>query len=72
MAKPRNLLKNFKVETARATRKCHASSKHMIAKGEKHLGVYEGGVRQNICRQCFAPMVAIAQAHWREVVQQMK
>jgi hypothetical protein len=72
MPQIRNLLKNFKTETASATRKCHASSKHKIAKGDIHLACYESGMRQNICRACFAPMVAIAQAHWTKIVRELR
>jgi hypothetical protein len=71
MPKTRNLFKNIKLEVAASTRKCHASSTHKIAKGKAHLAFYEGGMRQNICRECFLPMIPVAERHWNEIAAEL-
>jgi hypothetical protein len=63
----RNILKDFKTDVAIKERKCHASTKHKIAAGERHMAYGEGDRKQNICRDCFLEMIPVAEAHWNDV-----
>lgn len=57
MSKTRNIVKTFKIEIAKAERKCHASSQHKIMPGETHFAYKaDGASRQNICKSC-APKI---------------
>jgi len=62
----RNIIGDFKIETAKAQRKCHASSKHMIEPGEAHFA-YEGPTRKNICKQCAPAIFDVAAQHLAKV-----
>jgi polyferredoxin len=58
MARVRAILKHVRVEVAKAKRKCHRGCGCWIAKGQKHLAVYDsGGQRRNYCGRCAAPIL---------------
>ena len=71
MPATRNILKHIKVETARDSRKCHTSKAHTIQPGERHLAVYEAGVRQNICLRCARSVLQVAAAHLRQITNEL-
>lgn len=66
MSVTRNIVKSFRVEVALAERKCHASSKHKIQKGEKHFAYGHPG-RVNICKSCALSILNVAELHMEKV-----
>ena len=63
MAKVKAVLRHLQAEVADRKRKCHRNpKKHVIAKGEACLGIYEGspGRRRNYCLECAAPILEAA------------
>lgn len=63
MGRTRNIAKNVKVETAVGPRRCHAKKTHIIKPGQKHVAVYEGGHRQNLCMRCAEAILNTALDH---------
>jgi len=64
MSQVRNIVKSFRVETAKSERKCHASSQHAIAPGETHFAYQPTGAgRENICKKYASVILDKAAQH---------
>ncbi|WP_133154988.1 hypothetical protein [Billgrantia endophytica] len=66
MAAIRNIVRDFRVEEAKAERKCHASSLHTIHPGEKHFA-YDDPGRINICSKCAEGVLNVAANHIEKI-----
>lgn len=62
----RNIVRDFRVEVAKAERKCHASSSHKIQPGEKHFA-YDDPGRINICIKCSSDILRVASEHIEKI-----
>ncbi|QMV16201.1 hypothetical protein Vspart_03586 [Vibrio spartinae] len=62
----RNIVRDFRVEEARAERKCHANSSDKILAGEKHFA-YDDSGRINICKKCADSVLKVASDHIEKV-----
>ncbi|HAS8250695.1 hypothetical protein [Vibrio anguillarum] len=62
----RNIVRDFRVEEAKAERKCHANSSHKILAGEKHFA-YDDPGRINICKECADGVLKVAANHLEKV-----
>ncbi|MCH4811843.1 hypothetical protein [Vreelandella neptunia] len=71
MPNTRNIVKDFRVETAVGARKCHASSLHTIKAGEKHFAYNDPG-RINICIKCAPVILKVAESHVAKVRQELQ
>lgn len=66
MAATRNIVRDFRIEEAKAERKCHANSLHTIQPGEKHFA-YDDPGRINICSKCAGSVLKVAADHIEKV-----
>jgi hypothetical protein len=71
MPSTRNIVKDFRVETAVGERKCHASATHTICAGEKHFA-YDDPGRINICIKCAPAILNVAESHIAKVRQELQ
>lgn len=70
MPATRNIVKDFRIEIAQGTRKCHANSSHTIQPGEKHFA-YGDPNRINICLKCAEAILNVADAHIKEIKKEL-
>ena len=72
MPATRNILNHIRFEFAVGSRTCDVNSKHNIGPGEKHLA-YEQvpGHRKNICMTCTPSILAVAQNHLVNIINQL-
>lgn len=68
----RNIVNDFRFEISQGARKCDASSKHTISKGEKHFA-YEKtpGQRLNICMECAPAIIKRAQDELEAIAKEL-
>ena len=52
MARNKSIIKNSSISVAQRKHYCRRSHKHIIASGEKRLGVKEGRSHHYYCRDC--------------------